>query len=453
MADPTRPSDLPEWATGGGAAKTQPPAGLSLLGWVFKDVPPHEIVNWIWFTIYSWILFFKRSVGRFEDLQDVFNDSDSEVGDSFILDETNTTIAPGSMIDSQDTGFEWLYIAVTGKSVIVGNSGSRAIMDLRDIPLMGSASSTSGQINYTFATSPTNIYNIESDGLIVILAYDNVVECLDHDTGSQNWIYTHGAAIGAVAIDSNRVYIGGVAGTGTKHLRALNRATGAVVWSYDAGGEVRGLVSDGRRIFIRQAVSSHASGAHYRAIEASNGYDLANEGGTGTSTFADVWDTTETTSPGNALIFCSDGEFLYAGNNTSAASQVYKFSKVDGSAVAIGSLSSGMSAIDVAVDQRYVFVVGADAGLTNSEVIAFDKSNLSKVWKYVDDSTASNTRVFKCVGSDGARVYVGGATTSPDMSLQTLSRGNRPGGTWRRVDPSADPFNTYGMLVIPSEGQ
>jgi hypothetical protein len=58
MAEPTQPTALPEWATGGSAEVTEPLAGKKSLGWI-GEKPPHEIMNWLHLTVYQWLMFFK----------------------------------------------------------------------------------------------------------------------------------------------------------------------------------------------------------------------------------------------------------------------------------------------------------------------------------------------------------------------------------------------------------
>jgi hypothetical protein len=53
-----RPSNLPEWASGGSAAIVEPLAGKKLIGYVSGEHPPAEIDNWLLHLIYLWISWF-----------------------------------------------------------------------------------------------------------------------------------------------------------------------------------------------------------------------------------------------------------------------------------------------------------------------------------------------------------------------------------------------------------
>lgn len=50
-----RPTQLPEWATGAEATVVPPSAGKKALGWITDERPLAQYVNWILFTIYSWL--------------------------------------------------------------------------------------------------------------------------------------------------------------------------------------------------------------------------------------------------------------------------------------------------------------------------------------------------------------------------------------------------------------
>lgn len=55
-----RPSDsVPEWATGGGAAVTEPGSGKKSLGWIIGELPPAQYFNWYQRAAYRWINWLK----------------------------------------------------------------------------------------------------------------------------------------------------------------------------------------------------------------------------------------------------------------------------------------------------------------------------------------------------------------------------------------------------------
>lgn len=54
----TEPTKLPEWASSGSAAITEPSEAKKDLGWI-AEKPPHEYFNWLLNLIYQWVEFFK----------------------------------------------------------------------------------------------------------------------------------------------------------------------------------------------------------------------------------------------------------------------------------------------------------------------------------------------------------------------------------------------------------
>lgn len=51
-----RPSSYLQWVPDGNPAYiTQPSVGQSTTGWVFKEAPPFEYMNWLFYTLDQWI--------------------------------------------------------------------------------------------------------------------------------------------------------------------------------------------------------------------------------------------------------------------------------------------------------------------------------------------------------------------------------------------------------------
>lgn len=58
-----KPTELPEWASGGGADITDPPSGKKSTGWIVEK-PAHDFFNWILNTIYKWTQWEQTGVKR-----------------------------------------------------------------------------------------------------------------------------------------------------------------------------------------------------------------------------------------------------------------------------------------------------------------------------------------------------------------------------------------------------
>ncbi len=59
---PAQPTDVPRWATDGGAT-VNPAAGEKDTGWVVDNKPPARKMNWLFNTIYDWVLYLQNPVG------------------------------------------------------------------------------------------------------------------------------------------------------------------------------------------------------------------------------------------------------------------------------------------------------------------------------------------------------------------------------------------------------
>ena len=53
----TKPSELPEWATGGGADIADPPTVYKQNGWVGAQHPPAQVFNWVLNLLYLWMAY------------------------------------------------------------------------------------------------------------------------------------------------------------------------------------------------------------------------------------------------------------------------------------------------------------------------------------------------------------------------------------------------------------
>ena len=56
------PDKLPEWATGLEADIVEPGSARKLVGWQYKDYPPHEWQNWWQNKVYEWIAYHQQEI-------------------------------------------------------------------------------------------------------------------------------------------------------------------------------------------------------------------------------------------------------------------------------------------------------------------------------------------------------------------------------------------------------
>lgn len=55
----SKPSEYPEWASGGSAVITDPSGAKKLLGWIIEK-PPYQFFNWLFNTIFLWVEWFDQ---------------------------------------------------------------------------------------------------------------------------------------------------------------------------------------------------------------------------------------------------------------------------------------------------------------------------------------------------------------------------------------------------------
>lgn len=56
------PSELPEWADGGGAAVTDPSSGKKALGWLPAERPAAQFMNWWMNNVFQWVSYFNTGI-------------------------------------------------------------------------------------------------------------------------------------------------------------------------------------------------------------------------------------------------------------------------------------------------------------------------------------------------------------------------------------------------------
>jgi hypothetical protein len=63
MANLTKPSERPEWATGIAADVQTPPAPKQETGWIV-EIPPHQFFNWMQKFNFEWLQYFENKTDR-----------------------------------------------------------------------------------------------------------------------------------------------------------------------------------------------------------------------------------------------------------------------------------------------------------------------------------------------------------------------------------------------------
>jgi hypothetical protein len=415
------------WATGGSAEITEPPDARKNVGFVSGDVPPHQYINWTWNILGELIDATQGSV-NYSTLSSAVTALTDLLGNPIertcIIDEYDLDQSPGTINTSIDTGTNTYCLDVSGNAVVYIEDGAAA-----GYAKNRGLTSTLATYTKTNAGSATKII---TDGKYTAIAYAGYVELFTF-AGVSSWVYNNTNTIIDICMDGTRLYL--VDSTGL--AKAINLAAGTLTWSYNHGAALYHCATNGKQVFIGGAVSSYASSATLRALVATNGYDEANEGGTGLDATDVAWNKTPTLSLGIVVpslyqkIVC-DGRNLYIFDVSTNTLEVR--SCANGNVSVSRSLSDYV--LRMAVDQDFL-VVSNDA----DQVITFDKKTLNPIWLW------KNTVDTWAVASDGAAVFA--ASLTGTRTITRLYRGNRS-GIWRRAD-LADNYLPYRQLIIPME--
>lgn len=55
---PSRPSTTPQWTDGNALKQVEPSGGKKLLGWTKSERPPFQFMNFLFYDIYNWVIWF-----------------------------------------------------------------------------------------------------------------------------------------------------------------------------------------------------------------------------------------------------------------------------------------------------------------------------------------------------------------------------------------------------------
>lgn len=426
----TRPTDpVPDWATDligpPPAVRAVPTASKRLLGWIFQDPPPFGFVNWFWGVTGDWLLHLSTSSSKFLTLHDAANTL--AIGDTAIVDEHDGANFPGEDLITVALGAASSELAVSGRSVAYNDgAGSIKLVDRNDLTTDVNAAAFAPTIAFT---------RVITDGKFVIIAGTGGVEAFDHDLGGAPlWTHVFGATVNDIAMDGTHVYLVGDAAAGPIHARALLLSTGATVWSYNHGANLEAVDTTGRQVFVAGAAGN--GGATMRALDAANGFDFANLGGTGLSATDMAWDVIDANGPTVRGQLAADRRGLLVVGMSAGVNRIQIRDSTTGASI---RFLDNPSSAQVEVDQRFVY--GIDPAIsTLARLICWDKYTGARVW------VSDGDKDYNAVRSDGAGIF---ASAGSPVEVSKLARGNRA-RLWRRVDP-ADDYLPARQLIVPED--
>lgn len=463
----TRPTSLPDWATGGGAEITVPPAPSRASGWLGGIKPPNAWVNWFYNLVYQWLLYVSETMTLYDDLDDALDDLSA--GDLFWLFEDDNAAGPGIVEVEKNTGLtaaSWVEsgIDTCGDLVVfgVGDNELRGVNRALD-----EAEGGGSPIVYTRSNNPADpqtIRWVKTNGTIVVAGYgsnnNHYVEAWNASTGVSLWDFdvdndnpVDGCLIGNRVIFIHDLTTGAGDTVANRNVHCLNATTGSVLWSYRhqvAGGVTPlAVCSNGRQVFIAFSASAWPSGANLRALRITDGAGADDEGGPRTATPVDdsglAWDVAMG-DPVNQKAMQCDRRRLYVGKNAAAGFQVQARSAGDAQTVwSVAHTDGTVECQNLDCDQDYVVCAMSDAGApAEGYVECYDKASGAMVWRGgPNDKTADHTPATSLC-TDGSKIYM---ITEDEPWVMQLSRGNEP-HLFQIVDPAT---NKDGIRTLKAQ--
>jgi hypothetical protein len=379
--------DSVRWNTGPSAeTKTEPTSGKKNTGYAFEDVPPYDEWNWEMHYYYQMLLHLQGiGIREFETLNDACTASDLEEnhlcrirraddGGTFVpRNERFTTqilspvTAAGSIdpdcvvtdglfiyyaygvnvyaINAETGASAWSYTAGVSPVTAMAVDGAGKVYIARSATTnnLQRLANDDGGVEETVSTG-TAIVDIDANEWFVAIAQGSGIEIRQSSSLSTTLgTYSHGAAVAAVAVDEEYVYIGGTQGTGSFDVRKV-RQNGTLISSRalnvpSGTPVVLDIVTDGEHVYVAVSSTDYGANAWMPWANTVAGWVKLNR-----------WDLTEIAYSDGTAYFTGgklrvDDHYVYHGNN-SQSSYIYDkhtcavlFGRTDGSIVEVDPVS------------------------------------------------------------------------------------------------------------------
>lgn len=260
-------------------------------------------LNWLLNGAGEGLLNLSTSATAYDDLADFI--ANAEPGDTGLVRAPASTVAPLDEVYAADPLTASLTsIDTDGQYIVCAWATATPSVDVRErdgATLVQTLSLTN---------VPTSIQQVRTNGDAILVAYDTYVECFNTSDFASRWVYDHAAAVASCALDDDQAYLAGATSGGVE-VRALNLTTGALVASYAHGALVNSVITDGARVYI--GGNAGTGGNHIRAIPRNMG--------------AAVWSLIDNAVAAPDAMAC-DGEDLWVGTSSTLLRIMPKFGVV-----------------------------------------------------------------------------------------------------------------------------
>ncbi len=405
----TRPSTEFTWATSG--TKTAPSAAQRLVGWIFRQKPAYDIVNYLYGQIGDWFAYLDGG-GGFDSLHAA--DAALAIGEHAVVDEWGGAGVPGEPRTSAggNTGGAYL-IATDGRTVFYVRNDSLTVVRSYDRTL-GTAGST-----YTVSNP---VVSIACDGTTLFIASGTLttwnVDAYEIATGDAEGTWAAGTTSPRLA-----AYLGDVIVVGTNVDGGTGDAVrytkaGSLVWTYNHGAALTSVAASGRYVFVAGAAGTGSN--TLRCLSGSAG--------------AVVWSSTETTP----VILGANGRAVFVDGSSGT---LRRRGAADGTVGVSLPTFAAAAPVAAALDHEYLWIIEAGS----ERLVGYDAEDLSVA--IVGTEITSGAGDGLTVATDGASVYVGRANTTANV----VSRCYRPNTPTRfRKCAVTDVRDLPHLVLAPS---
>lgn len=411
----TIPSEEILFAESAAPGDVSDPSGVRSAGYPFKAPVPHEEFNYLFRALGRWTDNLRGGSAVYASYAEFL--AEAAVGEMGIIDtfDPNTTNPPLSQIstavgvNSVSTDGEYFFTE--------DGSGTFEAVSPGDV--------STAVVTYSPASAVTGSKQIVSNGKFVAIAYDDIIELFDRDSGARVWDYTYsGTSIAEIDIDSAYVHL--VGNNTAQAYEAINLGTASVDYAFDTDSTGLCVESNGLHTYV--GVNSAGAGAG--AGITSGDHLLIIETTSGSLVRADNLGTTP-------LVLHHDGTWLYIG--TSGDTFVFN---TEGFRTQ-SQIPLGPTALDS--DARYLYIGTSAAGTwaIPKEVALWAQDPTTTTASGI---TVGNTATHGIAVAGDSIVYTDGSSCEELKGLDV----NKP-RRWRRADPVNETFLPYRKLAYPLE--
>lgn len=456
-----RPNVSPQWGEASGASVSTPSTSKRNQGWFENESPAHDFENFMKRMYGQWLKHLGGTVSTFTSLLDACSATGEfpiANGDTCFIDEGydpgDRFLEPLAAYDPEDyaTTSRLIYaLCSDGRYIYTVSADPGTLSDPAQIRRI---SRETGAVDGSWSCTTTAVvtgedWDLWTDGDILVFGSSDALEVFDVVAGgSPTWTKAPATADRKVWADTVHVYQ-----TRGDDVVAFDRATGTQVWVFDHGAPVWAITSDGTYVYVFGEPSGHASGADLRCINAADGAAATTEGGTSAGT-GDEWDLVLAPTPSAGgrgdIALGGGGElFIYYHQGVGTGTAVISSrDPIDGSEQwTSAQMTSHASDFVVAEDRIY----GLNRG---GRLIALSYDGTEHYGPEPESSGPVRTYTFPTqFCHDGSYLWTGGLIED-NGSTVVATLGKWSVGSkirhWKRINPANKYALPLQQLIVPA---